>query len=187
MRVNLANIPVLMLNASYEALGPVSAKRAFTMLAKGKVVMEKTTTVSIRSGSQPFIVPSVIRLLEYARVPRKSRTMSRRSILMRDNNTCQYCLQPFPASQLTLDHIIPQSRNGPSTWENLVVSCKPCNNVKAARTPEEAGMPLLRRPRPFTIHTSRSILRESALHQKDWQKYLFYENDTPQESMVQSG
>ena len=184
MRINLASIPVLMLNASYEALGVVSAKRAFTMLAKGKIVMEKTTAVSVRSGRRPFLVPSVIRLLDYARVPRKSRAMSRRSILARDAHTCQYCLTPFPASQLTLDHIIPQSRGGANSWENLVVACFPCNNVKAARTPEEAGMPLQRRPRPFSIHTSRNLLRESALHQPDWQKYLFFENDTPQVTQV---
>lgn len=180
MRVNLLNIPVLLLNASYEGLGVISAERAFKMLAKGKIVMEKVTSVTIRSGSRPFVVPSVIRLLEYRRVPRRTRTLSRKSILARDQHTCQYCHSTEQPAKLTLDHIIPRSRGGANAWENLVAACFTCNNVKGDRTPEEAGMPLALRPRPFSIHTSRNLLRESALRQKDWQQYLYYENDTPQ-------
>lgn len=180
MRINLANIPVLVLNSSYEALNVLSAKRAFVALAKGTAVMEKTSQVSINSGSRPFLVPSVIRLVNYRRVPRRTRTLSRKSILARDAHTCQYCMSEDSPAKLTLDHIIPKSRGGANVWENLVAACFKCNNVKGDRTPEEAGMPLLRRPKPFNIHTSRNLLRESAAHQKDWQSYLFYENDTPQ-------
>jgi 5-methylcytosine-specific restriction endonuclease McrA len=182
MRINLANIPVLCLNASYEALNVISAKRAFTSLAKGIAVMEKTSTVTINRGK--FLVPSVIRLLEYRRVPRRTRTLSRKGILARDQHTCQYCMDPQPATRLTLDHIIPRSRGGANAWENLVASCFACNNLKADRTPEEAGMPLGRRPKPFSVHTSRHLLRESGAAQADWQQYLFYANDTPQVSAV---
>lgn len=181
MRINLANIPVLCLNASYEALNILSAKRAFVALAKGTAVMEKTSTVSINHGS--FLVPSVIRLVNYRRVPRRTRTLSRKSILARDQHTCQYCMSEDSPAKLTLDHIIPRSRGGANAWENLVAACFACNNVKGDRTPEEAGMPLARRPRPFSIHTSRNLLRESAFHQKDWQSYLFFENETPQETV----
>lgn len=178
MRINLANIPVLCLNSSYEALNVLSAKRAFVALAKGTAVMEKTSTMTINHGS--FLVPSVIRLVHYRRVPRCTRTLSRKSILARDSHTCQYCMSEDSPAKLTLDHIIPRSRGGANAWENLVSCCFSCNNRKADRTPEEAGMPLLRRPKPFNIHTSRNLLRESAARQKDWQQYLYYENDTPQ-------
>ncbi len=187
MRINLANIPVLMLNASFEGLTVISAKRAFTMLAKGIAVMEKTTDVAAHSGRRTHLVPSVIRLVNYRRVPRRTRTLSRKSILARDQHTCQYCMSEDSPAKLTLDHIIPRSKGGANAWENLVAACFSCNNVKGDRTPEEANMPLARRPRPFGLHTSRNLLRESALKQKDWQQYLYFENDTPQESMVQSG
>jgi 5-methylcytosine-specific restriction endonuclease McrA len=172
MRINLANIPVLCLNASYEALNVLSAKRAFVALAKGTAVMEKTSTVSINRGS--FLVPSVIRLVNYRRVPRRTRTLSRKSILARDQHTCQYCMSEDSPAKLTLDHIIPRSRGGANAWENLTTSCFSCNNRKGDRTPDEAGMPLSRYPKPFTIHTSRQLLRASGLTNQDWHEYLFY-------------
>lgn len=182
MRINLANIPVLCLNSSYEALCLLSAKRAFTQLAKGIAVMEKTSTMTINRGS--YLVPSVIRLVNYRRVPRRTRTLSRKSILARDSHTCQYCMSEENPAKLTLDHIMPKSRGGLNEWQNLIAACFSCNNKKGDRTPEEAGMPLLRRPKPFNIHTSRNLLRESALKQRDWQQYLYYENDTPQVTQV---
>jgi len=183
MALNLQNIPVLMLNASYEALCFVSAKRAFTALAKGTAIMEATTDLTAHSGRRPFLVPSVIRLVNYRRVPRRTRTLSRKSILARDQHTCQYCLTEGSPAKLTLDHIIPRSRGGLNAWENLVAACFDCNNRKADRTPEEAGMTLRYRPKPFTVHTSRQLLRAAATR-SEWRKYLYYENDTPQETVV---
>lgn len=174
MRLNLKTMPVLQLNASYEAISIVSAQRAFTLLAKGVAVMQETSTVSINRGS--FLVPSIIRLVNYRRIPRRTRTLSRKGILARDKHTCQYCLSEDSPARLTLDHIIPRSRGGANAWENLVAACFACNNVKGDRTPEEAGMVLLRRPKPFTVHTSRHLLRDSALNQEAWQKYLYYDN-----------
>lgn len=182
MRINLANIPVLTLNASYEPLCFISGKRAFTMLAKGTAVMETTSEVTIHS-QRAHLVPSVIRLVHYRRVPRRTRTLSRKSILARDQYTCQYCQSQDSPAKLTLDHILPRSRGGANAWENLLACCFSCNNKKGDKTPEEAGMPLLRRPRPFTIHTSRNLLRDAA-SRPEWRKYLYYENDTPQETLV---
>jgi 5-methylcytosine-specific restriction endonuclease McrA len=184
MRINLANTPVLVLNASYEAINVVSAKRAFTSVMKGIAVVEQPSDKTIRTGRLTLHVPSVIRLLEYRRIPRRTRTLSRKGILARDQHTCQYCLDPQPPTKLTLDHIIPSSRGGPNTWENLVAACFSCNNRKGDRTPDEAGMPLLRYPKPFTVHTNRHLLRESGLARESWQKYLFYENTTPQEAVA---
>lgn len=174
MRLNLQNTPVLVLNASYEAINVVSAKRAFTSVMKGIAVVEQPSDRTIRTGRLTLPVPSVIRLLEYRRIPRRTRTLSRKSILARDHSTCQYCLDPQPTTKLTLDHIIPRSRGGQNVWENLVACCFACNNKKGDRTPTEAGMPLSRYPKPFTVHTSRHLLRECGLTQEAWQQYLFY-------------
>jgi 5-methylcytosine-specific restriction endonuclease McrA len=178
--IDLRKIAVLELNAAYEPTGIVSARRAFVLLAKGAAVMEEVSEVQIRSGRQSHLVPSVIRLTKYRRVPRRTRVISRRGILTRDHHTCAYCGKVKGGFELTLDHIIPRSRSGPSTWENLVACCQPCNNRKADRTPEEAGMKLLRKPLPYTVFSSRFILREAAVDREDWQRYLFYKNTTPQ-------
>src|SRR5207249_4042783 len=80
----------------------------------------------------------------------------------------------FPSSELTLDHVVPRSRGGRSSWENLVACCYQCNNSKGDRTPEEAGLKLARRPRPFTLHTSRQLMRLIGHRDERWRKYLFY-------------
>jgi 5-methylcytosine-specific restriction endonuclease McrA len=94
--------------------------------------------------------------------------------LLRDRNTCQFCGAVFPSSELTLDHVVPRSRGGRSSWENLVACCYRCNNSKGDRTPEEAGLKLARRPRPFTLHTSRQLMRLIGHRDERWRKYLFY-------------
>jgi len=100
--------------------------------------------------------------------------LSRKNILMRDRYTCQYCLRTPPGVELTLDHVIPRSRAGETTWENLVACCHGCNNKKGNRTPEEAGMKLARAPRPFSLHTSRHLMRLLGKGDDQWRKYLFY-------------
>jgi 5-methylcytosine-specific restriction endonuclease McrA len=80
----------------------------------------------------------------------------------------------MPSGELTLDHVIPRSRAGESAWENLVACCHYCNNHKGSRTPEEAGMKLLRQPRPFSLHTSRHLMRMLGNGEAQWRKYLFY-------------
>jgi len=102
------------------------------------------------------------------------RSLSRKNILLRDRNTCQFCGRVFPGAELTLDHVLPRSRGGRSSWENLVACCYSCNNSKGDRTPEEAGLKLARRPRPFTLHTSRQLMRLIGHRDDRWRKYLFY-------------
>lgn len=183
--MDLGKIVVLQLNAAYEPVAFVSARRAFVLLSKGAAVMESVSEVQVRSGHQAHLVPSVIRLSKYRRVPRRTRMISRRGILTRDKHTCSYCGKEKGGFELTLDHIVPKSRGGPSSWENLVSACQPCNHRKADRTPEEAGMKLLRKPLPYTVFSSRFILREAAVDREDWQRYLFYKNTTPQAEVVQ--
>lgn len=189
-RLNLLDMPTLVLNASFEAINVINSRRALTSVMKGIAVVEKSYPTMIRTGRnrrygevREMLVPHVIKLIEYRKLPHRARTLSRQGILARDQNTCQYCLTELPAGRLELDHIIPKSRGGPNSWENLVAACHSCNNRKADRTPQEAGMKLARYPKPFTIHTSRHLLRASAAQQHAWQEYLFYKNDTPQETV----
>lgn len=160
----------LVLNVSYEPINIVSVRRAITLVLKGAALVEETSAHVIRTAKFNIPVPSVVRLLVYRRMPRQNRAVSRKSIMLRDKHTCQYCHFPFPPQKLTLDHVIPRSRGGGSTWENLVACCFACNNRKSDRTPEEAGMPLSRKPSQIGIHAKHRLMigDESA-----WERYLF--------------
>lgn len=166
--------PVLVLNASYEPINVCAARRALVLVLKGVAAAEEHSPVHVHSMRQTLHVPSVIRLLEYRRIPHQTRALSRKNILMRDRYTCQYCHRTLSSAELTLDHVIPRSRHGETAWENLVACCHGCNNHKGSRTPEEAGMRLIRPPRPFSLHTSRHLMRLLARSDDRWQKYLFY-------------
>ena len=177
---DLKKTPVLVLNASYEPITVCNAKRALTVVHKGIAVVEKTRDYSIHTHHIDIPVPYVIRLIGYRRIPRRTRSVSRKSIMARDRHTCQYCLDESNPSKLTLDHIRPRAQGGPSTWDNMVACCFECNNRKGNRTPEEAEMPLLNRPLPFSIHTNRHLMRETGREHAAWKPYLFFENTTEQ-------
>ena len=166
--------PVLVLNASYEPINICAARRALVLVLKGVASAEESSLSAVPSPRNSVTLPSVIRLLEYRRIPRQTRALSRKNILMRDRYTCQYCHKTLASGELTLDHVIPRSRAGESAWENLVACCHHCNNRKGCRTPEEAGMKLLRLPRPFSLHTSRHLMRLLGKGEAQWRKYLFY-------------
>ena len=166
--------PVLVLNASYEPINICAARRAMVLVLKGVASAEEESAHLVRTPRSVLKLPSVIRLLEYRRIPHQTRALSRKNILMRDRYTCQYCLATLPSSELTLDHVVPRSRHGETAWENLVACCHQCNNRKGNRTPEEAGLRLARLPRPFSLHTSRHIMRQLAHSDHQWRKYLFY-------------
>jgi 5-methylcytosine-specific restriction endonuclease McrA len=166
--------PVLVLNASYEPINICGARRALVLVLKGVARTEEEQGAILHAARVRVPMPSVIRLLEYRRIPHQTRALSRKNILMRDRYTCQYCLSVMPAGELTLDHVIPRSRAGESAWENLVACCHHCNNRKGSRTPEEAGMKLARQPRPFSLHTSRHLMRLLGKSDEQWRKYLFY-------------
>jgi 5-methylcytosine-specific restriction endonuclease McrA len=166
--------PVLVLNASYEPINICAARRALVLVLKGVAAPEEFAPSLLRSARHVMKLPSVIRLLEYRRIPHQTRALSRKNILMRDRYTCQYCHKTLPSGELTLDHVVPRSRSGETTWENLVACCHRCNNRKGNRTPEEAGMKLVRQPRPFSLHTSRHLMRLMGKGDIQWRKYLFY-------------
>ena len=169
--MNVATIPVLVLNASYEPLTISSAKRVLASIVKGIAVVEEARDFMVHPR---YRCPSVVRLKDFRHVPRRHLIVSRKNILLRDGWVCQYCGLKFRPAQLTMDHVMPSSRGGQDRWENLVTACKPCNHRKNDRTPEEAGMPLLRIPRPLTIHTSRSMMRLAGHEEEAWRKYLYF-------------
>jgi 5-methylcytosine-specific restriction endonuclease McrA len=166
--------PVLVLNASYEPVNICAARRALVLILKGVASAEEHTHGHLHSQHAAVPMPSVIRLLEYRRIPHQTRALSRKNILMRDRFTCQYCHKVFNSADLTLDHVIPRSRGGETSWENLVACCHACNNRKGNRTPEEAGQRLLHSPRPYNLHTGRHLMRLLGRSDEQWKKYLFY-------------
>lgn len=100
----------------------------------------------IRTVRFDLVVPRVIRVLTFARLPRQNVKFNRRNLFARDDNTCQYCGKRFSTSELSLDHVIPRSQAGPTTWENVVCACHRCNVRKGGRTPRQAGIKLIRQP-----------------------------------------
>jgi len=137
---------VLVLNASYEPLNVCTVRRAHVLVYKGKAEVIEHLDQPLRSATGSFIRPHVIRLVTYVRVPRAiQRKISRRALFARDGWRCVYC--GGAGGRLTLDHVVPRSRGGESTWENVVTSCAPCNLRKGNRSLEESGLKLHTLPR----------------------------------------
>src|SRR6202007_1634327 len=171
---NSLHAPVLVLNASYEPINVCAARRAIVLVLKGVAMAEEENGHFLHAPRVAMRVPSVIRLLEYRRIPHQTRALSRKNILLRDRNTCQYCGVVLASGELTLDHVIPRSRGGSSTWENLGARCHPLYRLKGNQLPMEAGMKLTREPPAFNLHTSRHIMRLMGRSDDKWRKYLFY-------------
>lgn len=100
----------------------------------------------IRTVRFDLVVPRIIRVLTFSRVPRQEVKFNRRNLFARDSNMCQYCGKRFAVSELSLDHVVPRAQNGPTTWDNVVCACHRCNVRKGGRTPAEAGMRLIHEP-----------------------------------------
>ncbi|MDT4895671.1 MAG: hypothetical protein QOH25_748 [Acidobacteriota bacterium] len=167
---------VLLLNASYEALGTVDVPRAVRLIWKRTAqVVEKDGTRVLRSQHFTFEVPSVIRLIEYVDVRRRRNQSGKQRlrILMRDKMRCQYCGVRGTQFDLTLDHILPRSRGGRCDVENLCAACKTCNQRKGDRTPDEARMPLLATPSALRYGLDKAMLRHYAESRPEWRPYLF--------------
>ena len=150
---------MLVLNASYEPLNVCTVRRAVVLVLKEKAELVEKSERAVRAESITLPHPVVIRLVSYVRIPRdqRRRRITRRAVFARDSWTCQYC---GTTSHLTVDHVIPRSRGGPSDWENIVTSCAPCNRRKGNRTTVETGMhPGASRGRPGRRSSSASPRR----------------------------
>src|SRR5204863_9296681 len=120
---------------SYEPINICAARRALVLVLKGVASAEELSSSHVHSSRHTIRVPSVIRLLEYRRIPHQTRALSRKNILMRDRYTCQYCHKTLASGELTLDHVISRSRHGESTWGHVVACCHRCNSRKGRRSP----------------------------------------------------
>lgn len=186
--VGILNSKVLVLNRSYLPVHITSVRRAFSLLYQGvaHAVDDQYQTFDFATWSdlsasehdetvglvnRAIRVPRVILLLAYDRIPRRHVRFSRFNIYTRDRNTCQYCGTPYPRAELNLDHVVPRSQGGTSRWENIVCSCHKCNRRKGGRTPDQAGMRLMRPPRrpewtPFMAGTF------SARRYREWMPFV---------------
>ena len=142
---------VLVLNATYEPINVCSVRRAAVLLLKAKAELLEHASWELRSEHTSMPRPVVIRLVTYVNVPRDThrRKITRRAVFARDGWTCQYC---GSRSNLTVDHVIPRSKGGASSWENIVASCAPCNRRKGDHLPERAGMRPRRVPKAPSPH-----------------------------------
>ena len=163
---------VLMLNQNYEPLTVCSARRAIILSFQGKVeVIANKENTHIRTVRKDYALPAVVRLWNYKHVPYKRIVLTRKNVLIRDNKQCQYCGTTKGA--MTVDHIIPKTLGGRDSWENLVCSCAKCNNIKGDKSPEKAGMKLIKRPiRPTFI----TFIQRNYSVDELWKPYLFIDS-----------
>lgn len=184
----MLNSSVLVLNRSYLPVHVTSARRAFTLLYQGiaRVVNEQYQTFDFEAWSQlavardaeaigtpggPIRIPRVIVLLAFDRLPKRHVRFSRINLMARDSFQCQYCGRRPHRAELNLDHVVPRSLGGRSTWENVVTSCVDCNRKKGGRTPRQAHLKLLRKPeRPRW--TPLANLMWSSVRYQEWRPFL---------------
>ena len=158
---------VLVLNASYEPLNICTWRRAVVLLMKGKAEPIEHNGKLIYTN---LPIPTVIRLRTYVKIPYKEISLSRRNLLHRDNYTCQYCGDR--RHDLTIDHIVPRSKGGTDSWENVVAACLKCNVKKGDRTPKESNMSLSTTPRRPPSHVCFEISKHAAGGEFSWKKYV---------------
>ncbi|GHH03260.1 HNH endonuclease [Comamonas sp. JC664] len=182
----MINSAVLVLNRYYQPVHVTSVKRAFSLLYLGvaKAIDSQyrlyefddwaalsATQDCITTIERTIRVPRVLVLSAYDHLPRGRVRFSRLNIYARDNDTCQYCGKNLPRSELNLDHVMPRTQGGKTTWENVVCSCVPCNLKKGGRTPEQASMKLLKKPvRPRWTPLFRGATRKVTY--REWLPFL---------------
>jgi hypothetical protein len=181
--------PVLLLNRFFSPVTLATARRAIVLLYTGAAQalddrgeghsFGDWLELPVRSGDDAILlvngrlrVPRVLHLLRYERYPRAAVRLTRRNLMLRDEFQCQYCGRRPGLRDLNVDHVVPRSRGGVDSWENLVVSCRLCNLRKGRRTPEEAGMRLLQRPQRPHWSTAARILLATSEPFVEWQPFL---------------
>lgn len=186
---DVLSLPVLVLNRYLLPVQVTTVKRAIVLLFGGAALaldesgesfdFELWRSRSVRADDDAIAIvggalraPRVIHLLHYDRTPRVTVRLTRRNVMFRDAHQCQYCGKRPPLRDLNIDHVLPRSRGGDDSWENLVTACRPCNLRKGWKTPEEADMRLARRPfRPKWTVTAQ-ILHGSGWRFKEWEAFL---------------
>jgi 5-methylcytosine-specific restriction endonuclease McrA len=162
---------VLLLNSTYEVLSFISERKALKLFVKGKVdVVSDWPDVEIHYGTGKINFPATLRLKYFVKKNYAQLTFSRKAVFKRDRFSCQYCSRFLKSGQVTVDHVIPKSMGGPSSFTNCVTSCYGCNNKKGNRTPDQANMLLLVRP-AAPIGYLHYISEQDAWHD-DWSNYF---------------
>jgi len=157
----------LVLNASYEPLSVVTARRALVLVLSERAVLVHGTGCELRSARASFSEPSVVKLIHYVRVPHQTRVaVTRRSVFVRDGHRCQYC----GAQAENIDHVVPRSRGGAHSWENVVACCRRCNTRKEDRLIDEAGFHLSRPPK--APRSRLWLLAASGDVREEWAPYV---------------
>lgn len=157
----------LVLNASFEPLCVVPVRRAVVLVLNRKAEIVSTADRPFRSERVAYETPSVIRLVQYVRVPFRTRVpLNRRAVFARDNNRCQYCTAPAE----NIDHVTPRSRGGTHTWENVVASCQPCNARKGDKFLDQTNLVLRRKPQ--APHSLTWVLVAVGNVAPDWEPFL---------------
>jgi 5-methylcytosine-specific restriction endonuclease McrA len=174
----------LVLNASFEPLHIVTWQRAIQLLFQGKVEVIEESDKEVRTVRLTIKVPAVLRLIHYVPLTKKKQIVrfSRANIFLRDNYVCQYCNGKFNKSHLTLDHVIPIVQGGRKCWENIVTACKPCNQRKGGRTPQQAGMMLVRKPKQPSWLPTASLQLGITRTPERWKIYLKLEKRSNRDS-----
>ena len=160
----------LKLDSSYRPVSIIDARKALILYFMGKAEIVEYSEDSINTVNKTYKLPSVISLKRYVKYRPFSLICNRKNILWRDRNTCQYCAKVFPESKLTLDHVIPKSRDGPKSWDNLVTACKKCNQKKGNRTPKECNMFPIAKPRKPPLIFFKTKAKNKILN--SWLPYL---------------
>jgi 5-methylcytosine-specific restriction endonuclease McrA len=172
---HLTSARSLLLNSSYEPMRIVSWQKALILWFQDKVEILEYHSAFARSSMTSFQLPSVLRLKTYVRSRGSGAVrFCRENVYIRDNYTCQYCGDRIAPKSLTLDHVIPASKNGKKNWTNVVSACRQCNQRKANRTPTTANMPLLSEPKmPSWLPTRELEIQMEMEHApSSWLEYL---------------
>ena len=158
----------LVLNQDFRPISVCSIQRAFVLVFMKKVEMVTPFNgFKFHTVDSEYNIPAVVRLQQYINVPYRGVELTRLNIFKRDSHSCQYC---GSIKDLSIDHVLPRSRGGGSSWKNLVAACKPCNARKGDETPEEANMPLNQRPfKPSYLMFLRDF---SGFKYEEWKPYL---------------
>lgn len=160
---------VLLLNQNFEPITLCSVKRAIIMVWLGKAEIIESAGDFVHTVSREFVIPSIIRLLDYVKIKQRCEIqLTRQNVIRRDHHRCQYCGRTD--GPMTVDHVVPRSQGGRDTWHNLVSCCPSCNNRKRNRTPLQAGMDLISKPSKPNVMTFR-FLHRGPVH-KTWRSYL---------------
>ena len=171
--INANKQGALLLNSSYEALKVVNWQRALILWLSEKVEVIEFHEYFVSSPNAKFQVPSIIRLRSYISSAAHRRVrFSKQNVYLRDLGICQYCGKNCSNKELTIDHVIPVSKQGPENWSNIVAACRHCNQRKGNRTPAAAGMPLLREPESPKWLTSVELELRNTKIPMAWRDYL---------------